>query len=186
MTRPYSESFKRKMVQRLTMPGAPSAHALAFEVGVAKTTLSRWVRQAATIEDVKKKKKSEKRKKTSRARPPSAPEAASRPDERSLADKHRLLLEARGKGETELGAFLRREGLHEADLVQWQTQIEAALSPSQSRPSRQQARRLRKLERELRRKDKALAETAALLVLQKKVQEIWGDEDDDMELRNGS
>jgi hypothetical protein len=37
------------------------------------------------------------------------------------------------------------------------------------------------LEKELRRKDKALAETAALLVLKKKAQEIWGDEDDDME-----
>jgi hypothetical protein len=34
------------------------------------------------------------------------------------------------------------------------------------------------LERELRRKDEALAETAALLVLKKKVQAIWGDADD--------
>ena len=41
------------------------------------------------------------------------------------------------------------------------------------------ARRVRELEKELRRKDKALAETAALLVLQKKVHAIWGDEDDD-------
>ncbi len=40
------------------------------------------------------------------------------------------------------------------------------------------ARRNTELERELRRKDKALAETAALLVLKKKVQAIWGDEDD--------
>ena len=40
-------------------------------------------------------------------------------------------------------------------------------------------KRVRELERELRRKDKALAEAAALLVLQKKVQAIWGDGDDD-------
>ena len=39
-------------------------------------------------------------------------------------------------------------------------------------------RRIKELERELRRKDRALAETAALLVLQKKVHEIWGDGDD--------
>jgi transposase len=38
---------------------------------------------------------------------------------------------------------------------------------------------VRELEKQLRRKDKALAEAAALLVLQKKVQTIWGDEDDD-------
>ena len=38
---------------------------------------------------------------------------------------------------------------------------------------------MRELEKQLRRKDKALAEAAALLVLQKKAQAIWGDEDDD-------
>jgi len=35
------------------------------------------------------------------------------------------------------------------------------------------------LKKELRRKDKALAETAALLVLQKKVRAIWGNDEDD-------
>ena len=50
----------------------------------------------------------------------------------------------------------------------------------QDRPSSRQsdAKKIKALERELRRKDKALAEAAALLVLQKKVQEIWGDEDE--------
>ena len=42
-----------------------------------------------------------------------------------------------------------------------------------------EGRRVRELEKELRRKDAALAETAALLVLKKKAQAIWGDEDDD-------
>ncbi len=46
-------------------------------------------------------------------------------------------------------------------------------------------KRIRALEKELKRKDKALAETAALLVLKKKVQEIWGDEDDSTAPRNG-
>jgi hypothetical protein len=46
-------------------------------------------------------------------------------------------------------------------------------------------KRIRGLEKELKRKDKALAETAALLVLKKKVQEIWGDEDDSTAPRNG-
>jgi hypothetical protein len=38
---------------------------------------------------------------------------------------------------------------------------------------------LRQLEAELRRKDRALAETAALLVLSKKMQALWGDNEDD-------
>ena len=45
-------------------------------------------------------------------------------------------------------------------------------------------RRVRELERELNRKEKALAEAAALLVLKKKAQAIWGDEDDDTDPRN--
>jgi hypothetical protein len=45
-------------------------------------------------------------------------------------------------------------------------------------------KRIKELERELNRKEKALAEAAALLVLKKKVQEIWGDEDDTMDSRS--
>ena len=57
--------------------------------------------------------------------------------------------------------------------------------PKDKGPSKAEAKRLRELERELQRKDKALAETAALLVLQKKVQAIWGDGDDDTEAKKG-
>ena len=44
---------------------------------------------------------------------------------------------------------------------------------------RAERKKTRRLEKELRRKDKALAEAAALLVLQKKAQAIWGDDGDD-------
>jgi hypothetical protein len=98
------------------------------------------------------------------------------------AEKLRVVIEARGLSETDLGALLRREGLHESDLTAWQAAAEAALSPSRraapSPEAQRDQRRIHALERELRRKDAALAETAALLVLKKKVQEIWGDEDD--------
>lgn len=97
-------------------------------------------------------------------------------------EKLRVLLEARGLGESELAALLRREGLHETDLTAWQAAAEAALSPGRRAspsPERQRdQRRIHELERELRRKEAALAETAALLVLKQKVQEIWGDEGD--------
>jgi hypothetical protein len=48
-----------------------------------------------------------------------------------------------------------------------------------------EVKRIRELEKELLRKDKALAETAALLVLKKKAQAIWGDEDDDTTSKSG-
>ena len=58
-------------------------------------------------------------------------------------------------------------------------------SKKKSRAKNVDAKRIRALEKELNRKDKALAETAALLVLKKKVQEIWGDEDDPTAGSNG-
>lgn len=56
---------------------------------------------------------------------------------------------------------------------------------STTKKSTTEAKQIRGLENELRRKDKALAETAALLVLKKKVQAIWGDEDDYTVGKNG-
>ncbi len=55
----------------------------------------------------------------------------------------------------------------------------AVTNKDDKRRIRTQAQQLKQLENELRRKDKALAETAALLVLQKKVQTIWGDPEDE-------
>jgi hypothetical protein len=48
----------------------------------------------------------------------------------------------------------------------------------QSRRSSPERRRIQDLERELQRKEKALVEAAALLLLKKKAQKIWGDGDE--------
>jgi len=53
------------------------------------------------------------------------------------------------------------------------------VSAAEHRELQQERKKTRKLEKELRRKEKALAEAAALLVLQKKAQAIWGDGEDD-------
>lgn len=91
-------------------------------------------------------------------------------------------MEASRLRDEELGAFLRREGVHEATLAEWKAAVLEALGPQKKTSS--DSKRVRDLEKQLRRKDKALAETAALLVLQKKVQAIWGDEDDDTGKKN--
>jgi transcriptional regulator with XRE-family HTH domain len=160
MSQQYSTAFKSRMLRRLIGPDAVSANALAQDVGVSQAALSRWLRESRTVE----------------------PMTSSKKKQWTGAEKLRVLLEARGLSETDLGALLRREGLHETDLTAWQAAAEAALSPSRraatSAEQQRDQRRIHELERELRRKDAALAETAALLVLKKKVQEIWGDEDD--------
>ena len=75
-------------------------------------------------------------------------------------------------------------GLYAEQLRRWRTSCEQANAQSQS-AARQEAdalkaerRRTRDLERELRRKNAALAETAALLTLRKKARAIWGDEEE--------
>ena len=158
----YNESFKAKMVQRMSGPGAVSATALARETGVAQATLSRWLLVAGTLANVKK---------------------SSGKKVRTVDDKVRIVLEATRLSGEERGAFLRREGVHEAELAQWREAVTEALqgapSPAVRRERAADKRQLKKLQREIVRKDKALAEAAALLVLQKKVRAIWGDEDDD-------
>ena len=100
-----------------------------------------------------------------------------RPQDWSAEEKLAAVLEAASLSEEELGAFLRSRGLHDAQLQQWRDQMIIGLEPKPLK--RAETKRIQELEKELRRKDKALAETAALLVLKKKAKEIWGDEDDD-------
>jgi transposase-like protein len=181
----YSETFKKKMVVRMTGPKAISATALAREIDVPQPTLSSWLRRSATVSGVSTKE-------TSPASPAS-PAAASRsplPDPpathrvRTPEDKLRLVALSVSLAEPELGAMLRREGIHAAQLEQWRDEMLAALtSKSKAAPAELAARaedrrRIQQLEREIDRKDKALAEAAALLILQKKVREFLGDEDD--------
>ena len=154
----FSEAFKARAVARLVGPRAVSANALAEAVGVSQESLSRWLRAARSVGGM----------------------TPFRKKQWTGAEKLRAVTEARGLTGSALGAFLRREGLHEAQLTAWRAAAEAALgAAARPRPGGSpEAQRIRELERELRRKDRALAETAALLVLKKKVQAIWGDADD--------
>ena len=94
------------------------------------------------------------------------------------SQKLRVLLAAHGLSETELGALLRREGLHAAQLDEWRAAAETALEdPSRRREkavTHPDTTRLVAVERDLRRMEKALAEAAALLVLKKKSRRFGG------------
>jgi transposase-like protein len=151
----YSESFKAQMVKKMLPPSGKSAGAVEQETGIPQPTLSRWLRESCR------------------------PKGMSRSKKRTAAEKLQALLAASGLEDAKLGEWLRREGLHEAVLAQWRADAEAALTDASGRrrPSAD-ARRIKELERELGRKEKALAEVAALLVLKKKASGIWGDEDD--------
>ena len=99
----YSEKFKARMVQKLTMPGAPSATALSDEVGVSQPTLSKWVRDASRVGDMEK---------TNHTK-------GKRPQDWTAEAKLAAVVEADSLSEEDFGAFLRRCGL-QRDINQQQ------------------------------------------------------------------
>ena len=168
----YSAAFKAKMVQK--MLGGRSANSLAQETGVNQPTLSKWLRDAGSLQPVKRRVQDEPAKTEGR-----------RPEDWSAEEKLEAVLEAKRLSGSELGEFLRRRGVHEEQLRQWsETADSAALESLRGRKAAgrsAESKRVKELERELRRKEKALAEAAALLVLRKKAEALWGDEDASME-----
>ena len=157
-------------------PNPMSARALARETGISEATLSRWRQAAATMPEMPSR-STPKAKTTPRA------QATTRPDgPRSGAEKFAVTARAAGLDGEALGEFCRREGIHLSDLEQWRRIAEDALAGGR-RPL-PPSKELRRVKADLARKEKALAETAALLVLKKKVEAIWGGGDDDTEESN--
>jgi transposase-like protein len=99
----------------------------------------------------------------------------------SVEQKARLLADASKLSGEQLSAYLAREGVKLADLERWRIALE-----EDGQGSIAATKRIRKLERELARKEKALAEAAALLVLKKTISNLHDDEDDDTDGRNES
>ncbi len=165
---PYSQMFKHKMIQKMIGPDAISATALSKQIDVPQSTLSKWLRRAGIN--------------SSYAYPNSQKGnvimAAKTPNDWSAEEKLKAVIEAGALSDEQLGAFLRKKGIHETHLKQWRMQMLGGLGKGRAngKPSRRNAdiKRIRSLEKELRRKDKALAETAALLVLKKKSRKSGG------------
>jgi len=170
----YSEAFKAQMVRRLIGPPRVSTHVLAEETGISQSSLSRWLRQA-------------KRMSSHDEQGPSS-SAPRRPQDWSPQEKWRAVLKASSLAPEALGSFLREQGLTQAQLDAWRDAALQGLTPTRpekpERLSPAEQKKLKQLEKELRRKDKALAELSALLVLSKKAQALWGDEDDSTSDKN--
>ena len=164
------------MIERMLGAERISASALSREVGVAQPTLSRWTREARRLAPMSNNKNN----------------PTPRPRRWTAEEKLQVVLEAASLSDKELGAFLRRRGLHEAQLVKWREVVMQASKDAlggakeKAKKNAGEAKRIKALERELHRKEKALAEVAALLTLKKKANLIWGGEDDDTSTRNGT
>jgi transposase-like protein len=139
---------------------------LAKEEGIAQGTLYSWRAVA-------------------RAKGQLMPDGASTPQGWVSVDKFAAVLETAALNESELSSYCREKGLYPQQIKAWRAACEQANDWDRVQNKRLQDntrsanKRIKELERELHRKEKALAETAALLVLRKKAQAIWGEPEDE-------
>lgn len=139
---------------------------LARESGITEQTLYTWRRQL-------------------RNQGTPVPGSGKNAEEWSSEDKFAVVLETAALNASELAEYCRRKGLFPEQIAAWRAAcMSANTSVAQQTKARQaqskeDKKRIRQLEKELQRKEKALAETAALLVLRKKVQAIWGEQEED-------
>jgi transposase len=174
----YTDTIRARMVRRMLGPRGVSANELAREAGISQSTLSKWLRETSSFRAM-----ADKKKRDPAAEADDTPPR--RPQDWTAAEKLRAVVDTTGLEGEMLGAYLRRRGIHREHLDQWRADAEAALEKrgGRRRPTAD-AKRIKELEGELRRKEKALAETAALLVLRKKLNALWGGADDDTDEGN--
>jgi len=141
----------------LLPPESSSVEHVSREVGVSSATLERWRAEAL------------------------ASGSSGGAQRWPAAARLQAVIATATMDEATRSAWCREQGLYPAELDAWKQDAIAGLGEpraASAAEARQDRRRVRVLERELHRKDKALAETAALLVLSKKLAAVFHDGED--------
>lgn len=162
----YPDDQKASLIEQMLPPHNRGVSELSRETGIPKDTLYGWRLQARRARGL-------------------VPAPESNHAQRwSAQEKFAMVVETAALSEVDRGEYCRKRGLYPQQLQAWRRACEQANAEARSLPPRSNhdaqadQRRIRELERELRRKEKALAEAAALLVLRKKAEAIWGKDED--------
>jgi transposase-like protein len=162
----YSAERKEALLRQMMPPQNRLVSELARESGITEQTLYTWRRQL-------------------RSQGMPVPGSGKNAEEWSSEDKFAVVLETAALNATELAEYCRRKGLFAEQIAAWKNACMSANASvvqqtrSQQAQSKEDKKRIRQLEKDLQRKEKALAEAAALLILRKKAQAIWGDKEED-------
>jgi len=159
----YSRSVKVGILKKVLPPENRSIRSMSRETGISEQTIRNWIKESrsGSFEDGMDEKS---------------------PRFLSNREKYQLLMEATKLPEEKLGEFLRERGLHSEHLTLWDQEFREMVENKgnkRDRENRALRKKVKELERELNRKEKALAETAALLVLKKKLNALMGDDEGD-------
>jgi len=159
----HSSQFKEAILNKLSQSSL-SVRKFAEQEGINLSTLYSWQKQFNTS-GLKVSK-------------------VSSSDKWSSEEKFAVVLETSVLSEVELSEYCRVKGLYPEQIKAWK---QACIAGNTTKPSKRikqtpeqkaDKKRIKELERELRRKEKALAETAALLVLGKKYDAYWKEKED--------
>ena len=167
--RRYSEAVKADVRRRMSPPHRQSVAQISAELGIHVITLYKW-------------------RKAWRLQGEVVPASQKDPEGWGASDKFTVVLETAGLNSTELAAYCRERGLFPEQVDRWRQAAQDAnaqplltMAEQKDLEKRHQAdqREIKRLQHELRRKDKALAEAAALLIASKKIQAYWGEDEGD-------
>lgn len=151
----YSKEQREWAIQQMMPPLNRAVVELAKATGITTVTLRTWQKEA-------------------RAEGRIVPGDGKKSNRWSSADKFRIVLETAPLSEAELSAYCRRKGIYPEQIAQWRLACERANEVDVPRRMPTETKRIRELERTLKRNEAALNEANALLELQKKAEAIWG------------
>ncbi|SUZ33700.1 hypothetical protein ROE7235_03473 [Roseibaca ekhonensis] len=161
----YSPERKAAVLKRMLPPNNIAIRELSQAEGISEATLHKW-RTAA------------------RGKGQLLPDADAGPEGWSSRDKFAAVLETAALNEADLAEYCRKRELYPAQITAWRAACEQAndwdrVSTARlGQATKEEKKRVKDLERDLARKEKALAEAAALLILRKKASATWGGDED--------
>lgn len=154
----YSAEFIEQALVKVHSRGGRTIQSVADELGVRFETVKRWLKVHTIVRvDV--------------------PDKERRAHEWRREEQLEALIDTRGLTEEELHAWCRERGIFPHHLEEWRSAFCADDAAPSKKSTAAANKEIAKLQKDLKRKEKALAEVAALLVLQKKFQALWADEE---------
>ena len=172
----FNQSFKLQAVEKaFNREEGISLRAMARSLGIGNSTLNNWISKS------RKQALGEFSDQGVLSVNGVSPER--RPQDWSIEEKLDLVIRCGSMSEVEINQLCREQGLYTHHINQWKEELGSGSMISKQTSSSAENRQLKNenkaLKKELRRKEKALAEAAALLILQKKANRLWGYDEDD-------
>jgi transposase len=162
----YTKELKDEILKRMMPPNNESVKKISEDTGITETTLYNW-------------------RKESRIAGNATPGDGQVSERWSSGDKFLIVMESYSMNEADLAEYCRKKGLYKEQVIAWRDAClrangsETDASKQRSQDLKEEKKRGKLLEKELRKKEKALVEAATLLLLRKKVRAIWGDQEDE-------